>query len=63
MKYQGYSYPKILQNPFVWFLWKKFQCPKGNHLWDEVKELDRHYFYCDACDKEVFIDGGTYDNS
>ena len=56
-KYYGYSYPKILQNKLCWYLWKKFQCPKGNHLWDEVySSKDDHYLYCDACEKELKIE-------
>ena len=53
--YRGYSHPKILQNRFGWWLWKKFQCPKENHLWDEVWTPEEHYFSCDACGKEVLI--------
>jgi hypothetical protein len=29
--------------------WKDQECIKGNHLWDEVLSVDRHYLYCDAC--------------
>ena len=30
--------------------WKKNECSKGNHLWDEVWSTDRHYLFCDACE-------------
>ena len=56
--YKGYTYPKILQNRFAWFFWKKFRCPKKEHLWDEVySNIDnqKHYFHCDACGEEVTI--------
>ena len=53
--YKGYSYPKILQNRLIWWLWKKFQCSKGNHLWDEVISNDEHYLYCDACDELLHL--------
>lgn len=54
-KYKGYSYPTILQNKLCWYLWKKFQCKKGNHLWDEVYTVERHYLYCDACGEELSL--------
>ena len=54
-EYKGFSYPKCLQNKLIWYLWKRFQCPKGNHLWDEVLSLDNHYLSCDACGEEIQI--------
>lgn len=32
-------------------LWKKHKCSLGEHLFDEVLSLDRHYLFCDACEK------------
>jgi len=56
-EYVGISYPKLFQNKLVQWLWKKFMCPKGRHLLDEVWGIDEHYLYCDACKRfYVFID-------
>jgi hypothetical protein len=30
--------------------WAKMNCPKGNHLFDEVFS-EEHYLFCDACGK------------
>ena len=50
------SYPLgIYRIPdFVYRLWKRFMCPRGYHLLDEVISTD-HYLACDACDLEIGI--------
>lgn len=48
--YLGYSYPKIFDNNFVRWIWKRTFCKIGWHLWDEVYSGSGHYLYCDACD-------------
>ena len=53
-EYVGISYPKLFRNKLSQWLWKKFSCPKGRHLLDEVWSFDEHYLYCDACKR--FID-------
>ena len=50
----GYTYPRVLQNNFCWWLWKKTFCKRGWHLWDEVLS-ERHYLFCDACEIELEI--------
>ena len=35
--------------------WKNTECPKGNHLWDEVLSIENHYLFCDACEKTKAI--------
>ena len=47
----------VLQNKLIWWLWKKYACKYGYHLWDEVLTTERHYLYCDACGKSVTIEG------
>jgi len=34
--YSGYTYPEILDNRICKWLWKKFCCSCGWHLWDEA---------------------------
>lgn len=58
-KYFGLSYPLILSNKLVLKFWKRFFCPRGYHLFDEVLsfgETTEHYFSCDACDLLVYIE-------
>jgi len=55
IKWRNVTYPKILQNKLCWFLWHKYLCNKGFHLFDEVSNGSEHYLYCDACDKVVQI--------
>ena len=50
----GITYPKVFQNEIIWFLWKKFFCNRGWHLFDEVQSVN-HYLYCDACEKTVLL--------
>lgn len=58
LKLEGYTYPKILDNNFVLYFWKKFFCPIGWHLWDEYISIENHCLYCDACEREVEIKSG-----
>jgi len=51
----GVTYPKILQNKFVWWAWKFVFCPMGFHLFDELQSVDDHYLSCDSCDFVVHI--------
>lgn len=51
----GVTYPKILQNKFVWRAWKFIFCPMGFHLFDELQSVDDHYLSCDSCDFVVHI--------
>lgn len=51
----GITYPRFLQNKFIWWLWKRLLCPHGWHLWDEVLSTD-HTLYCDACELDLRIE-------
>ena len=50
-----YTYPRWLQNYLCWWLWEKFGCRHGWHLWDEVKSYNCHYLYCDACGESTYL--------
>lgn len=54
-KWLDVSYPKILQNKLVWFIWRNALCQFGFHLFDETQSVEDHYLYCDACDFVVHI--------
>ena len=54
-KYEGLTYPKILDNRLVQWLWSKTMCPSGKHLLDECLSLEDWYLSCDACGLEVHI--------
>lgn len=49
------TYPRILQNLFFWWPWRKTFCRFGWHLFDEVDSCDRRYIHCDACGKTADI--------
>lgn len=53
-RYRNHRYPKLLDNAYAQFLWRKLFCRGGWHLWNEVLSgLDeRHYLFCDACSVE-----------
>jgi len=54
----GLTYPGLLGNRLVWWLWKKIFCPRNIHLFDEVETFEEgNYLYCDACGLMVFVDG------
>lgn len=53
--WRGISYASLLDNRFCHWLWKRWFCPKGWHLWDEVMSLEDHSLYCDACEMEVWL--------
>jgi hypothetical protein len=40
-----------------WFLllWRKFQCRRGCHLLDEIRDMRAWFMVCDACGLEVHI--------
>ena len=49
-EYLQYTYPRWLQNHFCWWLWQRFGCRHGWHLWVEVSSSTGcHYLICDAC--------------
>lgn len=52
--YVGITYPKVFQNKFVRWFWKKFMCPRNMHLFDECMSSE-HTLDCDCCDLIVFI--------
>ena len=56
LRYIGLTYPKILDNRFMLWLWKRFMCPKEKHLFDECESDSDWYLSCDACGLEVHID-------
>ena len=49
----SYPIPRFLQRDWVWNLWKKHMCPRGYHLFDEVRganfDEDEIDLSCDAC--------------
>ena len=46
-----HTYPGIFDNRLARFIWRRWFCPRGWHLWDEVLSglHERHYLTCDAC--------------
>ena len=54
--YRGITYPKRYDNKIKQAKWRKKNCPKEIHLFDEVKGAG-HYLYCDACGLTVHIAG------
>jgi hypothetical protein len=40
--------------------WLENECPKGEHLWDEVLSVDKHYLFCDACGEMRLISSEDY---
>jgi len=55
-KYIGITYPHIFSNRIVRWLWKRINCRRGIHLWDEAWSPQNHYLSCDACGKTLGID-------
>ena len=43
------SYAPALDSGVVHRLWRRFVCPSGVHLFDEVESTEARYLYCDAC--------------
>ena len=56
--YMGLTYPACFRSKAIHWLWKRLNCRRNMHLWDEVWDIDNHYLVCDACGKEVGIDDG-----
>lgn len=56
-KWYGITYPVpvFLQREWFWNLWKKYMCPRGWHLLDEVMSIDDHSLFCDACELNITI--------
>jgi hypothetical protein len=58
-KYIGITYPRIFQFRLIQWFWKKINCKRGMHLWDEVASDADHYLYCDACEMHINIQENT----
>jgi len=56
IKYYGITYPKMFYSRLAQWLWKKINCKRNMHLFDECSSFDSHYLYCDACGLYVGID-------
>jgi hypothetical protein len=55
--YWGISYFAPLVFDWSYKLWKRFMCPRGYHLLDEVWcGPGTHYLNCDACELVIHID-------
>jgi len=55
MIYYGITYPKIFRGKIALYLWRRFNCRRNMHLFDEVSSNTDHYLSCDACELEVHI--------
>ena len=55
-QYYGVTYPSILDKSWIQRLWKKYMCPFGWHLLDEVWSIESHSLFCDACEMDFKID-------
>ena len=54
MAYHGYTHLVKDDAQIKW--WKKHNCKRGWHLWDEVWSDLSHYLWCDACNKTLNIE-------
>lgn len=55
-KYRGVTYPHFLGYRLIYWLWKKWVCPRNIHLLDECESPDDHYLVCDACGLAIHIE-------
>lgn len=55
--WQGITYPEVLQNDESLKVWKRQNCKRGMHLFDEYSSSGEHKLYCDACGLTVHIAG------
>ena len=63
--YHGISYPLcywLMGKEWVFWAWRRFMCPRGFHLFDEVVKwggddgnLYSHFLHCNACGLTVYI--------
>jgi hypothetical protein len=61
--YHGISYwrswydwtPDWLWSRIIYPLWRRWRCPRGHHLLDEVWSVDEHELSCDACGLRIGI--------
>lgn len=68
MNYWGITYPHVFRFRLIRWVWKKINCKRGMHLFDEVQNTsvyisqeDEHYLTCDACN--LIINVTTIDRS
>lgn len=54
MTYYGLTHGLPTWQWFLW-LWRKLNCRRRIHLFDEVLSSDDHYLSCDACGLEAHI--------
>lgn len=54
--YYGVSYPRLFDNGFAHWFWRRAFCPRNWHLFDECKSTD-HVLHCDACGLMVHVAG------
>lgn len=54
-KWGNITYDPALCNPQLLLQWKEEKCPKGWHLFDEMKSASEHALHCDACGLLVHI--------
>lgn len=57
VRYRGLTYPKEFDNAAAQKRWKKNNCPKNIHLFDECRSDVGHRLVCDACGFTVHILG------
>jgi hypothetical protein len=57
VEYYHITYPSILDHIWILDLWKKYMCPNGCHLLDEVWSIESHSLFCDACEIDIPITG------
>ena len=55
MNYYGLTYPKMFRFRLCLWVWKKINCSRKMHLFDEVGTTEQHYLNCDACNLIVNI--------
>jgi hypothetical protein len=61
--FYGYTYATELCDESTLIWWKKNNCKRGWHLWDEVRSEREHYLYCDACGVQLYIDDKAEEKS
>lgn len=49
-RYSDITYPHLFAYAPIYWLWERWFCPRGWHLWDEVvASYSEHVLVCDAC--------------
>lgn len=51
--YPMVTYPSILDREWVQKIWRRWCCPRGWHLFDEVRGRGYQYLHCDACGRRL----------